>query len=257
MMKMMTKLLFITALLINANVHAAGSSSWPMEHPYINLTDKAALQRGAKMYANYCQGCHSAKFVRYRRLAKDLGITDESGTIMVGVMKDNLMFSADKMGDTIQSAMTKDDAMRWFGGSVPPDLSLVARKRGTDWLYTYLKAFYKDEERPWGANNALFPNVGMPHALLELQGVQEPVYKKVMVHGVEKTVIDKLVLTEPGLSTPEQYDKQVLDLVSFLAYIGEPMKLERQKVGVWVILFVIFFATLAFFLKRAFWKKIH
>lgn len=249
--------LFALLLSTTQFANAASNGHWPVEHPYYNLSDKLSLQRGARLFVNYCQGCHSAEFVRYRRLANDLGITDEEGTILVTTVKDNLMFGADGLGDTINTPMTTEDAKKWFAGSNPPDLTLVARKRSPEWIYTYMKSFYVDESRPWGVNNALFPNVAMPHMLAHLQGEQKAIYKTIDDHGVQKEVIDRLEITKPGLLTAEEYDAQMIDLVNFMVYISDPMKLERHNLGVWVVLFVVLFGLLAYCLKRAFWKQIH
>jgi ubiquinol-cytochrome c reductase cytochrome c1 subunit len=214
-----------------------------LEHAGINARDVAAVQRGAKWYVNYCFSCHSAQFMRYNRLAKDLGLSEES------VMK-NLVFSGAKFGDTMDIAMKPDQAALWLG-KTPPDLSLIARSRGPDWLFTYLKTFYQDETGKW--NNLSLPNAAMPHVLWQLQGIQKPVYA---THdGIQ--VVDHLELAVEGLQTPEEYEETVRDLVTFLDYLGEPAKLERKSLGVWVMLFLTVFALLAFALKVEFWRDVH
>jgi ubiquinol-cytochrome c reductase cytochrome c1 subunit len=214
-----------------------------LEHSGINVRDVAAVQRGAKWYVNYCFSCHSAKFMRYNRLAEDLGLSEES------VMK-NLVFSGAKFGDTMDIAMKPDQAALWLG-KTPPDLSLIARSRGPDWLFTYLKSFYQDESGKW--SNLTLPNAAMPHVLWQLQGIQKPVYAT--QDGIQG--VDHLELAVEGLQTPEEYEQTVRDLVTFLDYLGEPAKLERKSVGVWVMLFLTVFALLAFALKVEFWRDVH
>lgn len=226
-----------------------------------NLCEKASLQHGAALYMNYCSGCHSLKYARFEDVARDIGIVDNDGQVLDQLVNENLNFLTDKITSPIQNALPKEDGEKWFGVA-PPDLSLVARSRGKDWLYTYLKGFYADEKRPWGVNNIIFPDVGMPHILAELQGVQSPIYKKITVtddegHSFEKQVVDHLELTKPGLMTPQEYDKAVTDLVNFLVYVGEPHKLERERLGVWVLLFLVILALFAYLLKREYWKDVH
>ena len=214
-----------------------------LEHAGINVRDVAAAQRGAKWFVNYCFSCHSAQYMRYNRLSEDLDLGEEA------VMK-NLVFSGAKIGDTMDIAMKPDQAARWFG-KAPPDLSLIARSRGPDWLFTYLKTFYQDGSGKW--NNLSLPNAAMPHVLWQLQGIQKPVY----VADGEAQVIDHLELAVEGLQTPEEYEQTVRDLVTFLDYLGEPAKLERKSIGIWVMLFLAVFALLAFALKAEFWRDIH
>lgn len=225
-----------------------------------NLCDKTSLQRGAALYMNYCSGCHSLQFVRYNGMAKDIGIVDVNGKVLDKLVLDNLNFISDKVTDTITVALPKKDAEKWFG-IAPPDLSLVARVRGKDWLYSYLKSFYVDPKRPWGVNNAIFPDVGMPHVLQNLQGTQTATYKTITLindegEAFERSVIDTLELKTPGSLTVEQYDQAVIDLVNFLEYVGEPHKLERERLGVWVLLFLVIFTLFAYLLKREYWKDI-
>jgi len=216
----------------------------------IDLADQPSLQRGVKLFVNYCLSCHSASFMRYSRMGRDLGLSDEQ-------VVHNLMFTADKIGEPMKVAMLASDAKRWFG-TTPPDLSVIARARGTDWLYTYLMTFYRDESRPLGVNNLVFKDVGMPHVLWELQGWQKPVYKsEVGEDGRSRQVIDKLELVEPGELTPAEYERTVTDLVNFLAYMGEPVKLERQRLGVWVLLFLVLMFVVSYALKKEYWKDVH
>lgn len=208
-----------------------------------NLSDnQAALQRGAKVFVNYCLNCHSASYLRYNRLT-DIGLTEAQ-------IKDNLMFTAPKVGELMKIAMRRDDAKAWFG-SAPPDLTVIARARasefgsGSDWLYTYLRGFYRDETRPTGWNNVVFANVGMPHALWELQGEQ--------TMGADH----KLKLTKPGKMKPAEYDDAVADLVAFLQWMGEPMAAQRKSLGWLVLLALSVLLAFAYALKREYWKDIH
>lgn len=226
-----------------------------------DLCDTASLQRGAKVYMNYCAGCHSLDFVRFDGMAKDLGMVDKDGKVLEKIVNENLNFINDKITSTIAVAAPKKDAAVWFGVA-PPDLSLVARSRGTDWLYTYLRSFYADAAKPWGVNNLVFPDVGMPHVLQNLQGTQVAVTKTVTLMNeegqpYEKEVIDHLALQSPGSMTTEEYNKTITDLVNFLEYVGEPHKLERKRLGVWVLLFLVIFTLFAYLLKREYWKDVH
>jgi ubiquinol-cytochrome c reductase cytochrome c1 subunit len=220
----------------SAQVFAAGSSM-ELDEIEIDITDQASLQRGAKTFVNYCLSCHSASFMRYNRMAKDLGLTDEQ-------VKDNLMFASDKIGDTMTVAMRAEDAKKWFGVT-PPDLSVISRSRGTDWLYTYLRTFYLDDSRPMGTNNLAFKDVGMPHVLWEQQGY------------AELDDSNHLHLVEEGEMSSFAYDQQVYDLVNFLAYLGEPSKLQRMALAKWVFLYLIIFFLVAYPLKKAYWKDVH
>jgi ubiquinol-cytochrome c reductase cytochrome c1 subunit len=213
-----------------------------------DLGDQASLQRGAQLFMNYCSGCHSLKYLRYSRLAADLGLSEEE------VMQ-NLNFTGGKIGDHIENAMPHDAAGKWFG-KAPPDLSLIARVRGTDWIYTYLRSFYLDSTRPLGWNNTLFPNASMPNPLWELQGLQQPQYG-----AADKTTGDKpvtgLVLAQPGRQNLVEFDQTVRDISNFLEYAGEPAALKRQSMGVWVILFLALLTFLAYLLKKEYWKDVH
>ena len=209
---------------------------------------------------NYCSGCHSLEFVRYERLAKDLQITDGKGNVYTNLMKKDLMFTDGKIGDTIQIAMREEDAKKWFGVP-PPDLSLIAKARGAQWLYSYLKGFYVDESKPWGVNNVVFPDVGMPNVLMGLQGVQVPEYQVHTVKVGNETQVEKkiigLKLVEQGSLSPKEYDQLVTDLVNFLVYAADPIKDERERMGLWVILFLLVLGAFAYLLKREYWKDVH
>ncbi len=212
--------------------------------------DNAALQNGAKLFVNYCQNCHGASFIRYEKL-QEIGLTEQQ-------IKDNLMFTGDKIGDTMKVAARPDEQKKWFGVT-PPDLTLEARARsseagsGADWIYTYLRSFYKDDLRPTGWNNVVFPNVGMPNVLWELQGVQVLEVTKDEAGHEHK----KLVLAEAGQLTPEQFDKQVADLTAFIVWMGEPGAGYRKTIGFGVLAFLAVLFVAAFALKKNYWKDIH
>ncbi|HQT33609.1 MAG: cytochrome c1 [Thiobacillus sp.] len=210
----------------------------------VNLTDKESLQRGARVFVNYCLSCHSASVMRYSRL-QDLGLNEEQ-------IKDNLMFAAEKPGETMKVSMAKVDGKAWFGAT-PPDLSVISRSRGADWLYTYLRSFYRDDSRATGWNNTVFDKVGMPHVMWNLQGELAPVYKTQGGHEV----IERLELVKPGSVTLAQYDAMVGDLVNYLVWMGEPAQVQRKQLGVIVLLFLAVFFVVAYYLKKEFWKDIH
>ena len=228
----------------------AGGPDVELQKAHIDPKDEASLQRGAKLFVNYCLSCHSAAFQRYNRTAKDLGLTDEQ-------LKDNLMFASEKPGELMKVAMRKEDAGVWFGTAVP-DLSLVARSRGVDWLNTYLLTFYLDPSRPLGVNNRMFPDVGMPHVLWELQGFQKAVYKEGEDHEGNKTKeFAGFELVQEGSMSPTEYQRAVRDLVNFLDYLGEPAKRQRETLGVWVLLFLVLLFVVAYALKKEYWKDVH
>ena len=231
----------------------AAGGGVPLQHMEVDLGDKASLQRGATTFVNYCMGCHSAAYMRYNRIGRDLGISEQ-------VLKTNFIFNPDdKVGDTMTIAMRKTDAELVYFGVNPPDLSVIARSRGADWLYTYFLSFYKDDSRPFGVNNLVFKDVGMPHVLWELQGLQSPVYETVTTaDGTEKKIITELEPLTEGLQSPEEYDQTVRDLVNFMVYLGEPAQLQRKKVGFWVLLYlVIILLPLTYLLKKEYWRDIH
>lgn len=241
-MKRLKNFLFLLAA-APAVVFAAGANVHLDKAP-INLSDQDSLQRGARVFVNYCLNCHSAGSMRYSRL-EDLGLTED-------LIKENLLFSAEKPGETMKVAMAKSDGKTWFGAT-PPDLSVIARSRGADWLYTYLRGFYRDDTRATGWNNTVFDKVGMPHVMWALQGEQVPVYKKVGTHEV----IDRLELAKPGSVTLAEYDAMVGDLVNYLVWMGEPAQVQRKQLGVIVLVFLAVFFVVAYYLKKEFWKDIH
>jgi ubiquinol-cytochrome c reductase cytochrome c1 subunit len=214
-----------------------------------DINSKDSLQRGARNFMNYCSGCHSLKYVRYNRMAEDLNIPESE-------LAGNLLFTSDKAVDTINSAMPKD-AEGWFGKQ-PPDLSLMARARGVDYLYSFLKGFYVDKTRPWGVNNLYLPGAAMPHILQTLQGLQKPVFKNEPdAAGSARMVLVGVDAMTPGALKPEEYDQFVRDLANFLDYAGEPVKAKRQSMGIFVTLFLLVFFVFAYLLKKEYWKDVH
>lgn len=244
MKKLLLTLVFALAPLAG---FAAGGAGPVLEHANIDLTDEAAIQRGAKIFVNYCQGCHTAKYFRYERM-EDFGLTLDE-------IEENLIFSGAKIGSHMLNSMPDADAAAWFGAA-PPDLTLVSRLKhnGADWLYSYFKGFYSDPSRPMGVNNTVFPNVGMPNVLWELQGVQEAATKE-DEHG--NKVVESLSMVKPGQLSAEEFDGVARDLTTFLVHVGEPMQLERKRIGWYVMIFLLIFFVLAYMLKKEFWKDIH
>jgi ubiquinol-cytochrome c reductase cytochrome c1 subunit len=221
---------------------AAGGAA-ELEPSGINVNDMASLQRGAKMFVNYCLSCHSADYMRYKRLSEDLQLSEE-------MVMDNLVFADAKIGDRMTIAMDPEDSARWFG-KTPPNLTLIARARGADWLYAFLRTFYQDESGRW--NNLMLPNAAMPHVLWQLQGIQRPAAGE--GHGGEEPAA--LELAVPGRLAPAEYDATIRDLVAYLDYMSEPAKLKRKNIGVWVMLFLAVFALLAYLLKAEYWRDVH
>ena len=233
MKKNLSTLFLVFSLFSFTTAIVAEEVEIPLETAKIDLTDLPSLQRGAQLFMNYCSGCHGLQYVRYNSLAAGIGIVDREGKVLEDVVKENLIFSDDKITDTIKTAMTKEEGAKWFGVS-PPDLSLVARVRGKDWLYSYLRSFYPDPKRPWGVNNRVFPDVAMPYVLANLE-----VHYQTEKEGQQK------------------FDRAILDLVNFLQYVGEPVQLIRKRIGVWVLLFLGVFCVFACLLKREYWKDVH
>lgn len=230
---------------VAATEHAA---PW-MRETGNDLGNLQSLQRGAKYFVNYCLGCHSARYVRYSRVGTDLEITVDQLTA-------NLMFTADKPQETMRIAMPAADSKRWFGRT-PPDLSLVARSRGPDWVYNYLRTFYVDESRPWGVNNLMLPGASMPHVLWEQQGLQRAVFREQEDEkGVLHHVFDRFEPIAPGTLSAEEFDAMTRDIVNFLDYIGEPMQLERRNLGIRVLAYLAVLFLLAYALKKEFWKDV-
>jgi ubiquinol-cytochrome c reductase cytochrome c1 subunit len=244
----MKKWILVLFAMLPGMAFAAGSSVH-LDEANNDLTDKASLQNGAKLFMNYCFGCHSTQYQRYQRVAEDLEIP-------LDLMKEHLVMDPDtKIGSLMENAIPEKQASNWFGAP-PPDLTLVARVRGTDWLYTYLRSFYADESKTFGVNNIVFPSVGMPHVLEELQGIPYPVIETHMVDGVEKQVVVGVESDGSGEMSAGEYDLAVRDLVNFLEYSGEPMKLERQSLGWWVMGFLVLFTIVVVLLKKEYWRDV-
>lgn len=244
----MKRIIFAVLALLPGLVLAAGGG-FPLDKAEYDLSDKASLQRGAATFMNYCAGCHSTQYQRYNRVAADIGIPDD-------LMKENLVFTGAKIGDLMKSAMSEKDAARWFGAP-PPDLTLVARVRGADWIYTYLRSFYVDETRPFGVNNAVFPSVGMPHVLEPLQGTPRAEFETHTLDGVEMQQVVSIKSDGNGEMNNEEYDQTVLDLVNFLVYSAEPVQQERERMGFWVLGFIAIFFIFTVLLKKEFWRDVH
>lgn len=226
---------------------AVAAEGGNLRHSGTDLGDRASLQRGARLYMNYCSGCHSLKYLRYSRMAEDLGLSEQE-------VMDNLNFTGAKFGEQVQVAMTEDHAKQWFG-KMPPDLSVIARVRGSDWIFTYLTSFYQDPSRPLGWNNKLFANASMPNPLWEMQGLQRPVYGKTDPATGEAPV-ERLEIAQPGTQDKAAFDQTARDITTFLEYVGEPAALKRQSMGVWVVLFLAFFTFIAWLLKKEYWRDV-
>jgi ubiquinol-cytochrome c reductase cytochrome c1 subunit len=252
-MNFLKKLLAVLALVPACAM--ANQGGFPLDHAP-DRTNVAALQNGAKLFVNYCLNCHSASLMRYNRL-RDLGLTEDQ-------IKQNLLFTGEKVGDLMKTTLTNKDAKEWFG-AVPPDLSVIARAKssgagsGADYLYTYLRTFYKDDSRPSGWNNMVFPNVGMPHALWELQGIQSAKYveeKSAHEEGKVEHKFDGFEVIKPGKLNKTEYASAVADLVAYMNWMAEPVQSKRKQLGVWVLLFMGIFSFLAWRLNASYWKEV-
>ncbi|HQQ70739.1 MAG TPA: cytochrome c1 [Alicycliphilus sp.] len=250
----MKKLLLslIAALGIASGAQASeGGMAW--DKAPVDVTNQASLQSGAKLFVNYCLSCHSAAFMRFNRLT-DIGLTEEQ-------IKDNLLFTTEKIGETMKAAINPKQAAEWFGAN-PPDLTVIARSRaghqgtGADYLYTFLRTFYRDDTKATGWNNLAFPSVGMPHALWQLQGERRALFEQRESHGQTEQVFKGWEQVSPGTMTTQQYDQAVGDLVNYLQWMGEPSQTTRVRVGVWVLLFLAGFTFLAWRLNAAYWKDV-
>ena len=234
------------ALLVLASTAAMASSEVRLMQARIDIDDDESLQRGARTFVNYCLSCHSASYMRYNRVAKDLKIPES-------IVKSNLMFTTDKIGNGMRVAMRDADSERWFGVT-PPDLSVIARARGEDWLYTFLLSFYLDPKSPTGVNNLVFKDTAMPHVLWQLQGWQRPIHSE--GHGGEGTV-KHLELDSEGVLDENEYEHTVRDLVNFMVYMAEPVQRLRLRMGKGVLIFLGLFIILTYALKREYWRDIH
>ena len=244
----------IAALGIATGAQASGGEEITWDKAPNNLSDLPSLQNGAKLFVNYCVTCHSAAFIRYNRL-RDIGLSEQQ-------IKDNLLFTTDKVGDTMKTTMDAKQAKDWFGGT-PPDLTLVARSRsghggsGADYLYTYLRTYYRDPTKATGWNNLAFPNVGMPNVLWELQGEREPQFATHEEHGHEVKVFRGWKQVTPGTMTPLQFEQAAGDLVGYLQWMAEPAQNSRVRVGVWVLIFLGLLTLITWRLNAAFWKEVN
>ena len=225
---------------------AAGSGNLKLDHVNIDLNDTPSLQRGARIFVNFCLSCHSASFMRYNRMAADLGIDEE-------ILKESMMFAADKSGELMETTMSVKDAKEWFG-TAPPDLSLMSRSRGADYIYTYMRSFYLDETSPSGWNNTVFPHVAMPHAMYEWQGNQRAIFS---TDAEGKKVFERFELVKKAQLSPEEYDDAMRDLTNFMVYLGEPAKLVRYRYGFWVMMFLLLLIGLTYVLKKEYWRDVH
>lgn len=238
----------------------AAGGGVPLDEVDIDLHNKDSLQRGARLFVNYCLSCHSAAFMRYNRMGQDLGLSDD-------MVMENLMFIGDfskkregepeKVGATMEVAMHPEHAKDWFG-TTPPDLSVIARSRGANWLYTYLRSFYVDDNRPFGVNNTIFPEVSMPHVMWEMEGMKTPIYEEYTAEDgtVSKRIADYEYVTK-GTRTKPEFDSDMRDLVNFMVYMGEPAKLQRYSLGIWVLLFLALLFVVSYALKKEYWKDVH
>jgi len=248
----MRKLISALLLAIAPSLVLAAGGGIKLDHANIDVSNKEAIQRGAKTFVNYCLSCHSASYMRYNRLGADAGMTDQQ-------LKDNLIFTRNKkgeqtkVGELMKIAMNDDYAKEAFGTKIP-DLTVISRSRGADWLYTYLRTFYADPSRPTGHNNKAFPDVGMPNVLWEMQGVQEA---EIRVDENGTKHVEKLTITQPGTHTVAEFDAVVNDLVTYLVYMGEPMQLERKRLGFYILIFLFIFFIVAYMLKKEYWKDVH
>lgn len=239
--------IFFLGLFFNVTLSAAEIPLLPIK---IDTDSQETLQRGARIFMNYCSGCHSLRYLRYNRMAKDLGLTTFDGAVDNDLLKNNLIFTHATVADPIQISMPEADARQWFG-RLPPDLSLTARERGHQWIYTYLKSFYADAKRPFGANNLLVPDVSMPNILAPLSGI----YIKSKKHNTGHPDT-RLILIKDGQMTEQQFDGMLIDLVTFLSYVSDPTKATRYYIGFWVLPFLFLFLMIIYRLKKLYWKGV-
>ena len=251
----MKKLIFGLFMVILPALGLAAGGDVPLDHIKTDHTDKASLRRGVAMFTNYCMGCHSMEYARYKRVADDLEIPADLYT-------ENLIFTGANIGELMKNAMNKDMAADWFGAA-PPDLTLETRLRGESWVYTYLRGFYKDDSRPLGVNNVVYANVGMPHVLVELQGlcaVKPNVGVKASVEPLSGNINNANICPSyatKGSMQAGEFDSAMYDLTNFMSYMADPIKVERERLGVFVLIFVAIFFVFAYLLNREYWKDIH
>ncbi|MGK0259340.1 MAG: cytochrome c1 [Candidatus Azotimanducaceae bacterium] len=259
------KLVFVVFVISAAPLWAATEIGYDMESISPDLEDNPSLQNGMRLYMNYCLGCHSLQYQRYERTVDDFGIPHD-------IALEKLVFTGQKIGGLMTNAMPKDKAKNWFGAT-PPDLTMITRFKSPEYVYNYLKTFYVDESRPFGSNNKVFPNVGMPNVLIDLQGIQRNgcmQMSKIAANGgemrdplvagqsVTEEKCDQLYIEEgTGKYTAEEFDAAVYDLTNFLYYVGEPSRLERQRTGIFVLLFLVILGCFTYLLNREYWKDVH
>lgn len=242
------RFIVVAACLVATQSVAIGASEIQLQEANIDPENIASLQRGARNFMNYCSGCHSAQYVRYKTIGKYLELSEDQ-------LIDNLMFNAANTFETINVAMPADSAERWFG-KTPPDLSLRARAKGADYIYSFLKGFYVDTNSPTGVDNIVLSGTSMPHILWELQGFQAAIYSENIVDSVTSLEFEGFEQVTAGSMNAEEYDDFVRDTVNFLAYITEPIRSERRRLGVWVLMFLLFFLIIATMLKKQIWKDV-
>lgn len=254
-MKKIIALFMVAAVMLTPLMAAAAGGAVHLEKAPIDINDKESLQRGAKAFADYCYSCHAASFMRFNRIAKDLEMSeDEVRDIMIHTRGEK--GEPTKIGDVMKVSMTDAYAKKAFGTAVP-DLSLTARARGADWVYSYLRSFYIDPYRPTGFNNTVFPDVGMPHVLWSLQGLQQAKYKTEVHDDVAVEKFDSMELVQPGKLSRVEYDVFIADLTNFMVYLAEPVQLERRSLGWKVLLFLVVLFFFAYALKKEYWKDVH
>ena len=242
------RFIVVAVCLVATQSVAIGASEIQLQEANIDPENIASLQRGARNFMNYCSGCHSAQYVRYKTIGKYLELSEDQ-------LIDNLMFNAANTFETINVAMPADSAERWFG-KTPPDLSLRARAKGADYIYSFLKGFYVDSNSPTGVDNIVLSGTSMPHILWELQGFQAAIYSENIVDSVTSLEFEGFEQVTAGSMNAEEYDDFVRDTVNFLAYITEPIRSERRRLGVWVLMFLLFFLIIATMLKKQIWKDV-
>ena len=242
-------LALLTALAFVPTAALVATEGYPLLEAHTDVGSLASLQRGARNFVNYCLGCHSAQYMRYSQVADDLALTEDE-------LRENLMFTGTRIYDAMESAMPAEKAREWFGNA-PPDLSLITRSRGVDYVYTFLKSFYEDPSRPSGTNNAVLPQTAMPNVLAALQGTQRARFEaEVDKEGVETLHLVALDPGTPGEMPAAAFDSFVRDTVAFLEYVAEPAKAQRKALGVWVILFLLMFTAFSYFLYKEYWKDV-
>jgi ubiquinol-cytochrome c reductase cytochrome c1 subunit len=240
------KTLSMTILLLVFSLSVAAEESIDLQQANFDPEDRASILKGAKTFVKYCLGCHSIKHIRYQRIAKDFTIDDKKVLTEIAPQGASIY-------DQMHTAMNAHDSAKWFGVE-PPDLSLISRSRSADWLYSYLKSFYTDPSKPLGTNNLIFKDVGMPNVLWQVQGEQKAIFT---TEDDGQQAFEKFVIEKPGTLTEEEFDTTVNDLVNFLVYVGEPVKLERERIGKYVLFYLGMFLLIAYLLKKEYWEDVH